>query len=86
MENLFRLEKDFKIIARCLDGQETIKAVCKHEPNILILDIRMPHTDGLAVLQAIKKKNLPTRVVLLRRGALAREAVGHCGVRKDGPA
>jgi DNA-binding NarL/FixJ family response regulator len=65
MENLFRLEKDFKIIARCLDGQETIKAVCKHEPNILILDIRMPHTDGLAVLQAIKKKNLPTRVVLL---------------------
>jgi DNA-binding NarL/FixJ family response regulator len=65
MENLFRLEKDFKIIARCLDGQETIKAVCKHEPDILILDIRMPHTDGLAVLQAIKKKNLPTRVVLL---------------------
>jgi DNA-binding NarL/FixJ family response regulator len=65
MENLFRLEKDFKIIARCFDGDETIKAVCKHEPDILILDIRMPHTDGLAVLQAIKKRNLPTRVVLL---------------------
>jgi len=65
MENLFRLEKDFKVVARCLDGEETVKAVRKHKPDVLVLDIRMPGTDGLSVLRQMKKEKLSTRVVLL---------------------
>jgi DNA-binding NarL/FixJ family response regulator len=65
MENLFRLEKDFKVVARCEDGEETLKALREHKSDVLILDIRMPRTGGLAVLQAIKNENLPTHVVLL---------------------
>jgi DNA-binding NarL/FixJ family response regulator len=65
LENLFRLEKDFKVAARCLDGEETVKAVRKHKPDVLVLDIRMPGTDGLSVLREMKKEKLSTRVVLL---------------------
>ena len=69
MENLFRLEKDFKVVARCLDGDETVKAVRKHKPDVLVLDIRMPGTDGLSLLRGMRKEKLSTRVVLLT-GAL----------------
>jgi len=69
MENLFRLEKDFKVVARCLDGEETVKAVRKHKPDVLVLDIRMPGTDGLSLLRGMRKEKLSTRVVLLT-GAL----------------
>ena len=69
MENLFRLEKDFKVVARCLDNQETVGAVRKHKPDVLVLDIRMPGTDGLSLLREMRKEKLPTRVVLLT-GAL----------------
>ena len=65
LENLFRLEKDFKVVARCLDGEETVKSVRKHKPDVLVLDIRMPGTDGLSVLRQMKKEKLSTRVVLL---------------------
>jgi len=65
MENLFRLERDFKVVARCLDGEEAITAVRKHKPDVLVLDIRMPGTDGLSVLRQMKKEKLSTRVVLL---------------------
>ena len=65
MENLFRLEKDFKVVARCLDGEETVKAVRKHKPDVLVLDIRMPGIDGLSLLRGMKKEKLSTRVVLL---------------------
>jgi DNA-binding NarL/FixJ family response regulator len=65
MENLFRIEKDLRVVARCLDGEDTLKAVRKHKPDILILDIRMPGKDGLAVLRAMRKENLSTPVVLL---------------------
>ena len=69
MENLFRLEKDFKVVARCLDGEEAVKAVRKHKPDVLVLDIRMPGTDGLSLLRGMRKEKLSTRVVLLT-GAL----------------
>jgi len=65
MENLFRLEKDFKVVARCLDGELAFKAVRKHKPDVLVLDIRMPGTDGLSLLRQMKKEKLSTRVVLL---------------------
>jgi len=83
MENLFRLEKDFKVVARCLDGEETVKAVRKHKPDVLVLDIRMPGMDGLSLLRQMKKEKLSTRVVLLT-GALDEEELAEAvrlGVR-----
>ena len=65
MENLFRLEKDLKVFARCLDGDEALKAVRRHQPDILVLDIQMPAKDGLVVLREMRKEQLPTRVVIL---------------------
>ncbi|OGB88272.1 MAG: DNA-binding response regulator [candidate division NC10 bacterium RIFCSPLOWO2_12_FULL_66_18] len=68
LEMLFRAEQDFQVLARCVNGEETIQAVRQHRPDILILDIRMPGKDGLAVLREVKKDSLPTRAVLLTVG------------------
>jgi DNA-binding NarL/FixJ family response regulator len=65
LENLFRPEKDLEVLARCTDGIETLKAVRKHRPDILVLDIRMPGKDGLEVAREMWKEKLPTRIVLL---------------------
>jgi DNA-binding NarL/FixJ family response regulator len=65
MENLFRLEKDLKIVARCLNGDEVLAAIRWHQPDILVLDIQMPAKDGLVVLREMRKEKLPTRVVIL---------------------
>ena len=65
LQNLFRFEKDFKILARCLDGDEALKAVRRHQPDILVLDIQMPAKHGLVVLREMREEKLPTRVVVL---------------------
>lgn len=65
LEQLFRLEQDFEVVARCRDGEEALRQVRFHRPDILVLDIRMPRRDGLQVLQTIRDEGLPTRVVLL---------------------
>jgi DNA-binding NarL/FixJ family response regulator len=62
---LFRLEPDFRVVARCTNGDETLAAVRRHRPDILVLDVRMPGKDGLAILGEITREGLPTRVVLL---------------------
>ena len=64
LEQLFHLEPDVKVLARCRDGEETLQAVRQHQPDVLILDVRMPGKDGLAVLQEMHEEKLPTRVVI----------------------
>lgn len=65
VENLFRLEEDFQLLARCKDGIETLEAVRRHKPDVAILDIRMPGKDGLTVAREMAAEKLPTRVVFL---------------------
>lgn len=65
LESLFRTEKEFEVVARCQDGIETLQAVRKHRPDVLVLDIRMPVKGGLEVAQEIQKEKLSTRIVLL---------------------
>jgi DNA-binding NarL/FixJ family response regulator len=65
LEGLFRLEDDIEIAARCTDGLQAIEAVTTLAPDILILDMRMPGADGVAVLRALEERGTRTRVVLL---------------------
>ncbi|HSD31088.1 MAG TPA: response regulator transcription factor [Gemmatimonadales bacterium] len=65
LENLFRLEPDFRVVARCVNGEECLAAVRRYEPDVLILDIRMPRLDGLAVLRELRREKHPVKVVLL---------------------
>ena len=65
LAQLFRLEPDFCVLARCTNGEETLQAVRRHRPDVLVLDVLMPGKDGLAVLREIVHEKLPTRVVLL---------------------
>lgn len=65
LEGLFRMEPDFQVVARCINGEETLAAVREHHPDILILDLRMPRGDGLEILRALRREKLPTKVVLL---------------------
>lgn len=65
LEQLFRLETDVEIVARCRDGEETLRALQVHRPDVVVLDIRMPRGDGLDVVRRIEAGGLLTRVVLL---------------------
>jgi DNA-binding NarL/FixJ family response regulator len=65
LEDIFRREPDFQVLARCLEGQAALRAVRQLKPDVLILDLRMPKMDGLAVLREMQKEKLPTQVVVL---------------------
>ncbi len=65
LDQLFRGEADCDIVARTSNGEEALAAVEKYRPDVLVLDVRMPHMDGIELLRRLQQKELPTRVVLL---------------------
>jgi two-component system, LytTR family, response regulator len=46
-------EPDVQIVAECGNGAETVKAVQKHRPELLFLDVQMPRMNGFEVIQAL---------------------------------
>jgi DNA-binding NarL/FixJ family response regulator len=65
LENLFLLETDFRVVARCVNGAECLEAVRRYQPDVLVLDIRMPVKDGVTVLRELHREKQPAKVVLL---------------------
>jgi DNA-binding NarL/FixJ family response regulator len=64
LEHLFRLEKNFEILARCNTGEDMLRAVRKHRPDILVFDFHIHSENGLAVLKELTKSKLRTRCVI----------------------
>ena len=65
LEQLFRLEPEFEVVARSTTAEAALKAVQEHRPDILVLDLVMPGHDGMWVLRELSELNLPTRTLLL---------------------
>lgn len=65
IEQLFRLEPDLRVVARCRDGRQALDNTRRLRPDVLVLDVAMPLLNGLDVLRVLRDEELPTRTVLL---------------------
>ena len=66
---------DISVVGEASNGNECIKMLDKFKPDILLLDLRMPEKDGLAVLTEVNFESLPTRVIVLTAAEDDRDVV-----------
>jgi two-component system LytT family response regulator len=45
--------KNFEVVAECGDGFEGVKAISKHQPDLVFLDIQMPKITGFEMLELL---------------------------------
>ena len=65
LEHLLAAESDFEVLAGCTTAPQALDAVLKHDPDVLVLDLRLPPHGGLPLIRELARRNRSTRVVLL---------------------
>src|SRR6201987_3028463 len=68
-------DEEIVIVGEAQNGAECIKLLAKLKPDILLLDLRMPDKDGLAVLEEVNFDQTPTRVIVLTAAEDDRDVV-----------
>lgn len=59
------LEPDLEVVGQAPDGAEAIRLAAQLQPDVVLMDLRMPNGDGLVATAAIKAQRPETKVVML---------------------
>lgn len=61
---LLESEPDLRVVGEAADGVQTVEAVRRLQPDILVLDLMLPEKTGLEVLQHLAESNVATAVIV----------------------
>ena len=65
MRNFLEREADFSVVGEAEDGLQAVQLAEKLIPDVIVLDMMMPHLNGLEVLNQLSKRLKNTRIIIL---------------------
>jgi DNA-binding NarL/FixJ family response regulator len=65
LKALVKSNEEFEIVEEAGDGLEAIRAVEKHHPDLLLLDLSMPRMSGISVIKDLKGRYPETKILAL---------------------
>ncbi|AXC10254.1 Two component transcriptional regulator, LuxR family [Acidisarcina polymorpha] len=65
LNSMLRKQSSLKVVGSVHGGREALELLESKPVDVVLLDLRMPHMDGIQTLQAFKKLAAPPRVVIL---------------------
>jgi two-component system response regulator DesR len=73
LELLLGLRDDIDVVASVADGSMAVPACVEHEPDVVVMDYRLPGLDGVQATRAVVATCPGTKVVVLTASANLRE-------------
>ena len=65
LRGMFSADARFHVVAEARDGAEAISAAHRVRPDVILMDLRMPGTDGVTAIQELTKSDTPSRILVL---------------------
>lgn len=65
LKQILELETDMAVIAQASNGREAVQLARTCKPDIILMDINMPNTNGLQAIKEIKQEKLESKIIVL---------------------
>lgn len=65
LKTLLNASTEFEIVGDASNGEESLRMVLQHSPDVVLMDLRMPIMDGVEATRRILQMNKPTKVIVL---------------------
>ena len=62
---LLNAQDDVEVVAEAADGDEAVRVAREHRPDVILMDIRMPGTDGITATETIRARDDAPQIVVL---------------------
>ena len=64
-EQYVKRNKNFQLIGKCKDGAEALEFLERNSVDLIVLDVYMPHMDGLETLRTIRNRQIPVDAIMV---------------------
>ncbi len=58
-------QSDMEVVGEAGNGAEAVTLYCRHQPDVTLMDLRMPIMDGIAATHAIRKEFPEARILVV---------------------
>src|SRR5581483_5968711 len=65
LRSLLSAQKDIEVVAVASNGSEAVEFFRSHQPDVTVLDLRMPGVSGLDAITEIRRIHADARIVVL---------------------
>jgi DNA-binding NarL/FixJ family response regulator len=63
--SLLDIQEDIEVVGTAVDGRDAIEQTLALDPDVVLMDVRMPEMDGVEAVAVLRQKAPATRVVML---------------------
>ncbi|MBE1533379.1 response regulator [Actinomadura algeriensis] len=65
LRGMFGADPRFEVLGEAADGAEAVAAARRLGPDVILMDLRMPRTDGVTAIKQLAEHNVPARILVL---------------------
>ncbi|WP_416197638.1 MAG: Two component transcriptional regulator, LuxR family [Sporanaerobacter sp.] len=65
LKQILELEDDINVIGQAGDGEETVEKALECKPDVILLDINMPKSNGIDALRRLKDLGINSKIIML---------------------
>jgi DNA-binding NarL/FixJ family response regulator len=63
--NMFARDPEFEVLGEAADGSEAVRLAGALQPDVILMDLRMPRMDGLTAITELARRGITARVLVL---------------------